>query len=116
MKDDHYFLTLLRYVEANPLRAKMMAWARDWIWSSLGCENKLAAELLSTWPVPRPRNWVDLVDQVVPDADRALLKESFKRGRPFGDDRWVRDTARRLGLQGTVNPIGRPPKRNEERE
>jgi len=35
--DDLYFLMLLRYVEANPLKAKLIARAQDWEWSSLGC-------------------------------------------------------------------------------
>jgi putative transposase len=33
--DDDYFLTLCRYVEANPLRAKLVDQAQDWQWSGL---------------------------------------------------------------------------------
>ena len=116
VKDDGYFLTLLRYVESNPLRAKtkLVRRARDWKWSSLGCDGKLASELLSPWPVPRPRNWAEVVDQALPESERALVKASLERGRPLGDDRWVRDTARQLGLQPTLNPRGRPAKRKEK--
>ena len=64
--------------------------------------------------MPRPRNWADVVDRAVPGAEQEMLKESFKRGRPFGDDRWVRETARRLGLHPTLNPRGRPAKRKEK--
>jgi hypothetical protein len=38
LQRDHHFLTLLRYVEANPLRAKLVARAQLWNWSSLGCD------------------------------------------------------------------------------
>ena len=113
VKDDYYFLTLLRYVEGNPLRAKLVGRARDWKWSSLGCEAKLAGRLLSPWPVRRPRDWPDLVDAALPEEERARVKASFERGSPFGDDAWARETARRLGLQPTLNPLGRPKKRRE---
>src|SRR5262245_58625379 len=32
---DEHLLTLLRYVEANPLRARLVKRAQDWPWSSL---------------------------------------------------------------------------------
>jgi len=114
VKDDHYFLTLLRYVEANPLRGKLVARARDWTWSSLGCDPKRTADLLSPWPLPRPRRWADVVDEPTAPEERARLKDSFERGRPFGDDRWTRDTTRRLGLEFTLNPRGRPSQKEEK--
>ncbi len=42
VQEDGHLLTLLRYVEANPLRAKMVERAQDWHWSSLGCQKELA--------------------------------------------------------------------------
>src|SRR5208337_3061177 len=33
------------------------------------------------------------------------------RGRPFGDPNWVTDTAKRVGLESTTRPRGRPKKR-----
>ena len=34
------------------------------------------------------------------------------RGRPFGDPNWVTDTAKRLGLEWTIRPRGRPKKQS----
>ncbi len=36
---DEHLLSVLRYVERNPLRAKLVARAEDWPWSSLGAAN-----------------------------------------------------------------------------
>ncbi len=36
VEDDVYFRTLMCHVEANPLKAKLVARAQDWEWSSLG--------------------------------------------------------------------------------
>jgi hypothetical protein len=33
-----------------------------------------------------------------------------QRNRPFGDDSWMVDAARRLGLQASLRPLGRPRK------
>ncbi len=44
VKDDGHLLTVLRYVEANPLRAKMVKRAEDWWWSSLGWRRGVAEE------------------------------------------------------------------------
>jgi hypothetical protein len=96
------FLTLLRYVEANPPRARMVARAEQWRWSSLGCDPKLAARLLDPWPVRRPRGWTALVNEALTDAQHARIKDSFERGRPLGDDPWTIKTAQRLGLQYTL--------------
>jgi hypothetical protein len=37
VQNDRHYLTLLRYVEANALRAKLVKRAQDWPWSSLTC-------------------------------------------------------------------------------
>ena len=36
VQDDNHFLSVCRYVEQNPLRAKLVDRAEDWRWSSLG--------------------------------------------------------------------------------
>ena len=95
--EDRYFLTLLRYVESNPLRAKLVRRAQAWRWSSLGGEDKLLSRLLDKWPVPRPRNWTSLVNQSLDQASVARLQVSFIRGRPLGSDAWTQAAARRMG-------------------
>ena len=82
--------------------------AQDWEWSSLGCNAGAAKELLSPWPLRRPPDWTKIVNRPPPDAERERIKASLERGRPLGDDRWTAGTARRMGLQFTLNPRGRP--------
>ena len=35
---------------------------------------------------------------------------SNERGRPYGDEKWVRERVKNLGLEQTVRPEGRPRK------
>jgi putative transposase len=114
VQEDAYLLTLLRYVEANPLRAKMVERAEQWRWSSLGCDRKLYTALLSDWPLPRPRNWTALVNEPLSQSDQGRVQVSFDRGRPLGQADWTAQIAKQLGLQHTLNPRGRPRKRGEK--
>jgi putative transposase len=110
VEDDDCFLTLLRYVEANPLRAKLVAKAQAWKWSSLGCDKKIAGKLLASWPVDRPRNWTWLVNQPLSQPQQQQIKTSLERGRPLGSEKWTRKMAEMLGVSYTLNPRGRPKK------
>jgi putative transposase len=110
VEEDAYFLTLLRYVEANPRRAKLVVKAEQWRWSSLGCDRKLAERLLDPWPLDRPRGWRGIVNQPLSDDDRDRVETSLERGRPLGSDAWTLRMARRLDLQYTLRPRGRPRK------
>jgi putative transposase len=107
VEEDAYFLNLLRYVEANPVRAKLAARAEQSRWSSLGCGARTSAKLLSAWPLERPRNWRSLVNEALAKGERQRIKTSLKRGRPLGRDSWVLETAERLDLEYTLNPRGR---------
>jgi putative transposase len=108
VETDAYFLTLLRYVEANPLRAALAVRAEKWPWSSLGCEAKLSKQLLDAWPLDRPRNWTALVNEPLRESERQRVKISLERGRPLGGDEWTQEIAERLNLEHTLNPPGRP--------
>ncbi len=108
VEDDVHFRTLVRYVEANPLKAKLVDRAQDWEWSSLGCGRGLKSELLDPWPVDRPRDWLALVNQPMSRTDTLRVRASLARSRPFGGACWSREIAERLGLQYTLRPRGRP--------
>ena len=115
VQDDRHYLTLLRYVEANPLRAKLVRRAERWAWSSRSAtKSPDGRELLSAGPLPRPANWPEIVNEPLSDKDLSLAKLSVKRGRPFGDPAWVHRTAERLGLGFTLRERGRPKKDIEE--
>jgi putative transposase len=111
--DDH-LVTVLRYVERNPLRAGLVSRACKWRWSSLGrtCEGLLGPPL-DEGPIARPVNWQEWVDEPQTEAELAALRRSIARGAPFGEQDWQKRTAHRLGLQSSLKPLGRPKKRDE---
>ena len=142
-RDDRHLLTVLRYVESNPLRADppLARQPAGWNWCSFAARRAAAAAgavqpvsgssaaapagptgsrgsaprdampLLDEWPVDVPRNWEALLREPLEDRQREALRQSLRRGRPFGDERWTAATAERLGLAHTLRPRGRPRKR-----
>jgi putative transposase len=110
VEDDHHLLTLLRYVEANPCRAGLVARAEDWKWSSLHLRHHTLPHdgLLDPLPIDLPADWAATVNDVLPAPDLSALRTCLTRGRPFGSPAWTTATARRLGLSFTLRPPGRP--------
>jgi putative transposase len=115
-----HLLLLLRYVERNALRANLVERAEDWTWGSLWRrENRRGLMLLSDWPVERPVDWVEFVNEPQSAEELEALRRSVNRGCPFGEEEWVKEVVEDLGLESTIRPPGRPRKgavKNEEAE
>jgi putative transposase len=112
IQEDLHLLTVLRYIERNPLRADLVERAEDWPWSSL--RHWLKPERvpwMDSGPVRRGDDWLAWVNAAQTEAELARLRHSVHRGTPFGADDWVQQTAARLGLESTLRPAGRPPKK-----
>jgi putative transposase len=73
-----------------------------------------AARPLADWlvagPFPRPQPWLRFVNREEEAEELARLREAVNRGSPFGDDAWRENAARKLGLEATIRPRGRPVK------
>ena len=112
-EDDHYF-TVCRYVERNPLRAKLVARAEHWRWSSLWHRMQATqVPWLSDGPLPLPQRWTEYVNRAETEGELAALRRSVVRGAPFGDESWQEQTAAALGLESALRRPGRPNKIKE---
>ena len=113
IQKDGHLLTVLRYVERNPLRARLVQRADAWRWSSLAAwrRNDRPA-FLHEGPVNRGRRWIADVNRAMSAAEEEALRICVNRGTPWGTPNWQRATANRLGLESTLRPRGRPPRRN----
>jgi putative transposase len=107
---DEHLEWVLRYVERNPLRARMVVRAQDWQWSSLHARlNGPAAirDLLSDWPIRMPGDWTKLVNRPQTEAELKAIRTASRRDRPLGDDLWMRGIVKQYGLQSTLRERGR---------
>jgi putative transposase len=112
VKQDNHLLNVLRYVEANPVRAGMVNSAKDWPWSShqLRIEG-IQSPLISALPVELPDKWASLVNESFAPRDLEILRKSVSRQTPYGDLLWQGAICMRLGLESTIRPRGRPKKK-----
>jgi putative transposase len=100
-------------VERNGLRAGLVGRAEEWRFGSLWRWRYGSAEqkrLLSVWPIPRLTGWVDHVNAPLTEGELAAVRQSIRRGRPYGNPRRIKTTTRRLGVETTLRPRGRPTK------
>jgi len=114
VETDEYFYQVNRYAEGNALRANVVKRAEDWPWGSAWIRKYGTVEhraMISDWPLPRPRKWLQYINEPATEAELTALRQSCVRGTPYGSADWIKTTARRLGLEATLRPPGRPKKR-----
>jgi putative transposase len=106
VQDDHHFLLLMRYVEANALRAGLVSRAELWPY---GSASVLAAtpDLLSPWPIARLEDWLQLLNRVQPSDEIKAIRQSIRRDVPLGSEQWCRQIAPSAMCR---RPPGRPRK------
>ncbi len=109
VQDDDHFHVVCRYVQRNALTAKLVKRAEDYRWGRLfnwlGGESPIE---LVPWPVRSLPRWVARVNAALSQKEIDALERSETRGIPFGDQTWTENTIKRLGLESTSRPRGRP--------
>ena len=107
-----HLLSVLRYVERNPLRAQLIRRAEQWRWSSLWQRaNNTNVVPLSPWPLPMPTDWICRVNEPQTGNELRAVRNALARNYPLGDAEWSSQTAATLGIG--LRPRGRP--RNSDR-
>jgi putative transposase len=108
VQTDRHLLTVLRYVEANAVRGRLVTRAQDWPWSSVAEESDGVRGFISPSPIQRPADWLQYLNGPPDGIER--LRRAVAKGRPFGSLRWTQETAERCGLTSTLRDPGRPPR------
>lgn len=109
--DERYLLACGRYVELNPVRARLAARAGDWPWSSAGAHLHGAADGL-TDPAPLLERWPDwrtVLGEWSEDRIAAAIRERERSGRPLGGAHFLRRLAGLVGRPVAPARRGRPP-------
>ena len=120
IETDEHLLTVMRYAESNPLRAKMVTDLGSWRWSSYAAHAGMGVDPLVTeapaWAQLGANNekrqayWQRWLHTPQTERELSALRKSVVSGWPFGSDRWVKRMARLLGVPLEPRPRGRPRK------
>lgn len=110
-KSDGHLLTVLKYIERNPVRAKLTGNAESWRWGSAQLRLRgtpKQKQLLSDSPIALPRNYRVWINTPEAAKDLDSLRVSANRGAPYGNARWVERMVSTHKLSSTIRKPGRP--------
>jgi putative transposase len=108
VQEDTHLLTVMRYIEGNPVRAQIVPSAKDWNWSSHRARTGVAESCIEKAPINLPSDWSAYVDQPLTEGELGRLQTSIQRQTPFGSPPWQKRICGELGLESTLKPKGRP--------
>lgn len=111
VEDDTHLLTVLKYIERNPVRARLSDEAEGWRWGSAyqrirGTEKE--SRLLTFPPVSLPPNYREWINEPEPSEELKSIRHSILKGVPYGGRSWQEQMIGRYQLEQTITPVGRP--------
>jgi putative transposase len=119
-----YFLACCRYIELNPVRARMVAHPRDYRWSSyrahaMGAKDVLVSDhplyrALGRGAEARQKAYRALFRAALEPGFVDALRAATNGGWALGDARFKREIADALGRRVEPLPRGRPRKRGKD--
>jgi putative transposase len=122
VEDERYLLTCMRYIELNPVRARMVKSPGEHPWSSFATnacgvasdlvESHAVYRALGSSPEERRGAYRELFRHEIPEADLCAIRDATQNGWALGSDGFrarIDATGRRAGRL----PMGRPRKRRE---
>jgi len=109
VEHDRQLLTVVRYIEGNPVRIDLVQSADEWRWSSHSERvNGRGSSYLDELPLALPEQWTEYVNTPLTDGELEKMRQCVNRGAPFGSSEWRARICAELGLESTIRPKGRP--------
>ena len=112
--DEPYLLAAARYVELNPVRARLVSSAGDWPWSSArahlsGRDDQLVkvAPLLAMIG-----DWTAFLNSAIPEEELRDIRRHGRTGRPLGDETFIARLEEMVGRVLKPQKRGPKPKHN----
>jgi putative transposase len=110
--DEKHLLSTVRYVERNPVAARLCVNPQDWEWSSARAQLKGEDdELVSVEPmIKRVGNWTEYLSGSDDDSNNTdLIKQHTRTGRPLGITEFIRKLEVFTGEELAPKRPGRKP-------
>jgi putative transposase len=113
--DEEHLLAALRYVALNPVRARLVARAEDWKWSSVHAllNPRRGDGLTDTAPVrQRVPDFATLINSGEDAELSGILRKAESVGRPVGSSAFLEQIHAQVGRNPTPGKRGPKPKGN----
>jgi len=112
--DAAYFLNAIRYVELNPVRARMVAKAEDYAWSSAAahcglCKDRVVDTVPRSILLAGIASWANWLAEEVAESNFETLRHHAGQNLPCGSSDFVAQLERSAGRKLQYRPQGRQP-------
>ena len=114
--DQPYALACARYIELNPVRAKLVKRPEQWPWSSARAHLKkeYGPLIRSSKPLRSPKEWASLLKEGMTELELESIRRGQRTGRPLGSESFLERLEKVLERPLKKQKPG-PKKKNEER-
>jgi putative transposase len=114
-----HFLSAMRYIECNPVRARICraAWSYEWSSAKAHAEGSDDSSLIdiAIWQKRiSGADWRDLLSRRQTDDEVAAIRSSTNRGRPLGTDSFISKIEKTVGRRLRPLAVGRPRKQEDK--
>jgi len=110
----NYLLAVIKYVERNAVRAKLVRICEDWQWGSAwrrihgaGQQKKLLDQISFRLP-DNYKKWINTSEE---QDSLNLIRTSVNKSVPYGKSQWVDNMVLKYHLESTLKSPGRPKKK-----
>lgn len=118
--DEDYLWAALRYVERNPVRARMVRRAENYRWSSAaahcGLEENRVLTKKAAWlrQCESIGDWSAWLAEGDEPQSLEMIRRNVEKGLPCGSEKFIQKLEQITGRALRYRPRGRPPRKSEE--
>ncbi|MBA7572261.1 hypothetical protein ES708_14037 [subsurface metagenome] len=117
MDKELYFWSIGRYIERNPVRAKIVSKPDEYRWSSAKA-NITGKEMDFIKPIwqddAKRKEYITFLNNPDKEEEIEIIKKSIINGKPIGSKEFLHRIVETLGITINTRPKGRPRKRKNE--
>ena len=109
--DEKHLYATVRYIENNPVRAKIVKKAEDWQWSSAQVhlsKGKSAFQLADIAEYMEVDTWGEYLSQEESESTITAIRSATLSGKPLGDDKFISKLEKIFGKHVRRLSVGRP--------
>ena len=118
--DDRHLVASAKYVERNPVRARIVKHPIEYTWSSAKEHtDKLYNGILDTSALfdyidIRQNKWKEFIDQNDATEEVSIIRKYTMTGRPLGDESFIKKLETRFNMRLHALSVGRPKEANRK--
>ena len=112
--DPDYEWVVARYIELNPVRARMITNPTDYHYSSAKKHLKGEKDSIVSKDIieGKERDYLEFIKEEIKERELKQIRDTLKQGKVLGSDKFISKVEKRFGGTFRIRGVGRPVKIN----